>query len=118
MNPFPYTAPVVDTRLRSPADETVGDRGRTFKTARTEGGDGRPAARNQGAAGGASTLDRHSFDLANELVERNRATPVEHLARKLLGARTSSFRAPSAGRLSSAPLRVRLRLIDGLGRRR
>src|SRR5262245_44595426 len=77
---------------RSPADETVGDRGGTFKPAAgTEGGDGRPSARNQGAAGRASTLYRYSFDLPNELVERNRTAPMEHLTRKLLGARTRAF---------------------------
>src|SRR5215470_1857573 len=64
---------------RSPADETVGDSGGTFKPAAgAEGGNRRPSARNQGAAGGAGTLDRYSFDLTNELVERNRAAPKEH----------------------------------------
>src|SRR5262245_15645156 len=93
IDPFLYTASVVDDPIsRSPADETVGDRGGTFKPAAgTEGGDGRPSARNQGAAGRASTLYRYSFDLPNELVERNRTAPMEHLTRKLLGAPTRAF---------------------------
>ena len=112
MNPFPYTAPVVDTRYRSPADETVGDRGRTFKpTARTEGGDGRPRAIRARPA--AHTLDVLAQS-SQRLVERNRATPVEHLARKLLGARTRAFE-----RHQQAGFHLRLcacdRLIDGLG---
>src|SRR5262245_14873971 len=102
---------------RSSADETVGDRGGTFKPAAgAEGGYRRPSARNQGAAGGAGTLDRYSFDLTNELVERNRAAPMEHLARKLLGARTRAFERHQQPGFHLRLCARDFRLIDGLGR--
>src|SRR6516165_1909957 len=73
---------------RGPAGKTVGDRGSSFKSGpRTKRGDRRPSPRNQCAAGGTGTLDCYRFNFLDQLVEWNRAAPIEQLTRELLGTR-------------------------------
>src|SRR5262245_41009367 len=74
------------------AHETFGDRGRAFKTGTgTERRDRGPAAGEQRAPGGARAFGGHAFNALDQLVERNRPAPGEHLARELLGARARAF---------------------------
>src|SRR5262245_47053328 len=74
---------------RRAACKTVRDRGGTFKPGTgTERGDGGTAARNQGTARSAGALDRYRFNFLDKLLERDRAAPIEELARELFGARS------------------------------
>src|SRR5262249_28691047 len=82
------------------AYETFGDRSRAVKAgARTERRDRGPAARNQRTPGGACALNGDAFDARYQLVERDRPTPREHLARELLGACARAFERHQESRL-------------------
>src|ERR1700745_915425 len=72
----------------SATGETVGDSGRSFKSgAGAKRGDCGSAPRNQDTPSGAGALDRYRLDFLDKLLERNRAAPIDHLPRELLGAR-------------------------------
>src|SRR6478609_9005832 len=66
------------------ADQTFGDRSCRFKAiARSERGDRRPGATDQGAPARTGALDGHCIDLGDNLLKRNRTSIGEHLPREL-----------------------------------
>src|SRR5262245_23983158 len=75
------------------AHETFGDRGRAFKAGTgAERRDRGPATTEQSAPGRARAFGSHAFDALDQLIERDRPPPGEHLACELLGARARALK--------------------------